>query len=140
LELLLSWLSEGSFPTDSQIWIIFRSTWLVVQDGPVAATIVTIVQLTDTILATCYAYTGKVKNAAAGVDKVIQELSVIKGIVLNLHGLAKQKASAENLTSLCGPNSPVSVCLTALQEINDKLEKIAKSHSARQKLLWPFES
>ena len=106
----------------------------------VAVSIITIIQATDHVLTCCYTYVGRVKSAAADIDRAVQETSLLKGLLLNLYELAQDEPNNEKLKSLVAPAGPLSICTKALKEIEAKLQPGLTKLTAKQRLLWPFES
>ena len=105
-----------------------------------AASIIAVLHLTDQVLTSCYTFVGKVKSAAADVNKIVHEISLLKGIFLNLHQLGDEDRGGDALKALIGPNGPVSICLDALREIEAKLQPASTILTTKRKILWPFES
>jgi hypothetical protein len=105
-----------------------------------AASIIAVVQLTDLVLTSCYTFVGKVKSAAADINKIIHEISLLKGIFLNLHELGDEDRGGDGLKALIGPDGPVSICLEALREIEVKLQPASTILTTKRKIFWPFES
>ncbi|KAI9783658.1 MAG: hypothetical protein M1839_003506 [Geoglossum umbratile] len=105
----------------------------------VAASIVALLTLTETVLTSCYRYVGQVNNAAADVDRVIRETGGLKVILLDLKGLVDEDG-ASRLSSLCGENGALTSCIQSLQELESRLLPAARPMSLRRRLLWPFES
>lgn len=106
----------------------------------IAASIITVVQVADQVLTCCYSYVGKVKSAAADIDKAVQETSLLKGLLLNLYELAQDESDNERLKALVAPMGPLSICAEALEEIEAKLRSVSTKLMIRRRLLWPFES
>jgi hypothetical protein len=105
-----------------------------------AASILTVIQLTDQVLTHCYAYIGMVKNAAAEIDNVIHVIGLLKGIFFNLHQLAIANPSSARLNDLIAAGGPLSVCSGVLKQLEAKLNTPSAKLTATRKLLWPFES
>jgi hypothetical protein len=106
----------------------------------IAASIITVIQATDQVLTCCYAYVGRVKSAAADIDRAVQETSLLKGLLLNLHELAQDEPNNERLKSLVAPAGALSICTEALEEIETKLQPGSTKLTAKRRFLWPFES
>lgn len=107
----------------------------------IAASIITVVQVTDQVLTSCYAYVGRVKAAAADIDRAVQETSLLKGLLLNLYGLVQDEPNNERFQSLVAPAGALSICTEALKEMEIKLRPTKPTKlTTKEKLLWPFES
>jgi hypothetical protein len=64
---------------------------------------------------------GRVKNAAADIGRAVQETSLLKGLLLNLHQLARDEPDNQRLETLNAPAGALSICMEALMEIETKL-------------------
>ena len=107
----------------------------------IAASIIAVVQVTDKVLTCCYAYVGKVKTAATDIDRAVQETSLLKGLLLNLHGQVQDEPNNERFKSLVAPAGALSICAEALKEMETRLQPTrTKKLTTKEKLLWPFES
>jgi len=106
----------------------------------IAASIIAVIQITDQVLTSCYTYVGRVKTAAADIERAVQETSLLKGLLLNLRQLAEDEPNNPRLGCLIAPSGALSICTDALEEIRAKLEPRSTALTARQRLLWPFES
>jgi hypothetical protein len=106
----------------------------------IAASIITVIQVTDQVLTCCYTYVGRVKSATADIDRAVQETSLLKGLLLNLYELAQDEPNNERLKSLVAPAGELSLCTEALKEIETKLQPGSTKLTTKQRLLWPFES
>jgi len=107
-----------------------------------AASIIAVLQLTETVLTSCYRFVGQVSNAAAEVDRIIREAGSLKVILLDLESLAGEDGGSRlsSMNSLCGENGALTVCIKSLQELASKLSPAVGPMSLRRRLLWPFES
>ncbi|KAI9779165.1 MAG: hypothetical protein M1839_007700 [Geoglossum umbratile] len=106
-----------------------------------AASIITIVHVADAVLTSCYRFVGKVKSAAADIDRIIHEAGSLKVILLDLCDLADEGGSSlPNLKALAEPNGPLAVCSKALKELEAALAAAIKPLGGPRKLLWPFQS
>lgn len=107
----------------------------------IAASIITVVQVTDQVLTCCYAYVGRVKTAATDIDRAVQETSLLKGLLLNLHSQVQDEPNNERFKSLVAPTGALSTCAEALKEMEMILQPTrTKKLTTKEKLLWPFES
>src|SRR5437868_181724 len=110
----------------------------------VAASIVALIQITETILTSCYRFVGQVNSAAAEVDRTIRETGQLMVILLDLNSLIDGKDGGSGLArldALAGEHGPLTVCIRSLRELEEKL-KVAGAGSGisfRRKMKWPFE-
>ena len=110
-----------------------------------AASIIGVLQLSEAVLGSCYRFVGKVKDATADINRVIQQIGYLTTILRDLQTLAEPvgqepqaSVSLSTLKSLAGENGPLAACAKALGELKAKLP--GGPISLRQKLQWPFES
>ncbi|KAH6699782.1 ankyrin repeat-containing domain protein [Leptodontidium sp. MPI-SDFR-AT-0119] len=110
------------------------------------ASIIAVLQLSEAVLSSCYRYAGKVKDAAADIDRVIHQIGYLSTILRDLKGLTEPDGTIQASThsplnalkSLTGDHGPLAVCAQCLEELKLKLPN--GPISLRQKLQWPFES
>jgi hypothetical protein len=105
-----------------------------------AASILAVIQITDEVLTRCYIYVGRVKSAASEIDRTVQESSLLKGLLLNLHQLALEEPDNPRLETLVAPAGALSICTEELKKIEAKLQPLSKTLTTKRRLLWPFES
>lgn len=108
----------------------------------VAASIVALIQITQTVLTSCYRFVGQVNNAAAEVDRTIREVGQLMVILLDLNSLLEKDGSSglSRLNTLAGERGPLTVCIQSIRELESKLSGAVGPMSFRCKLRWPFES
>ncbi|SRR6266536_3720905 len=106
-----------------------------------AATTVQLAQVSAAILSGCYQYLGKARNAPSEITNIITEVSSLKATLEHLTSLtaSHDKESLTSLRSLDGPSGPLQICLSALHELDKKLQSINSTSAVRQKLLWPIQ-
>ena len=103
-----------------------------------AATIVQLVQFSGVILTSCYDYISKAKTASGDIEKVINDVSGLEGILKRLHSLISDGEN-ERHAILKSLNGPFQACSQALKELQKRLDILTEASSARRKLLWPLE-
>jgi ankyrin repeat domain-containing protein 50 len=106
-----------------------------------AATIIQLVQFSGVILTSCYDYISKAKSASGDIEKVINDVSGLEGILKRLHSLISDGEDERHalLKSLERPNGPFRACSQSLEELQKRLKILTEASSARRKLLWPLE-
>ena len=107
-----------------------------------AATVVQLVQFSGLVLSCCYEYISKAKDAPKEIQKVIDEVSSLEGILKNLKPLAEAPGDDRFviLKSLNRTGGPFEACSTALKEIDKKLRTLNESSNVRRRLQWPLEA
>ena len=107
-----------------------------------AASVIALLQLTETVLTACYRFVVQVSNASAEVDRTTREAGSLKVILLDLKSSVDGDGGSHlaGMSSLCGENGTLTVCIKSLQELESKLSRAAAPMSLRRRLLWPFES
>jgi len=108
------------------------------------ASIIAVLQLSEVVLGACYRYAGKVKEAAADIDRIIHQVGFLTTLLQDLKELAESQDGATTATylqalrGLAAEHGPLSVCAQCLEELKEKLP--SGPIRLRQKLQWPFES
>ena len=110
-------------------------------EAAAAATVLQLIQFSGAVLTNCYAYISKAKSATNEIQKVINDVSGLEGILKHLNSLIQDDDSNRHklLLSLAGPNGPLQACSQALDEMQKRLLALTQASSARRKLLWPLE-
>ena len=106
-----------------------------------AATVMQLIQFSGVVLTGCYEYINKAKSATSELEKVINDVSGLEGILRQLHLLMADPDDERHalLKSLGRPDGPFQACSQALQKLHKKLRALTEASSARRKLLWPLE-
>lgn len=107
-----------------------------------AATVVQLIQFSGIVLSGCYEYISKAKSANRELEKVINDVSGLEGILKRLQVLISDDDDTDRhilLKSLGRPDGPLQACSKALEELQKRLEKLTNASSAKRKLLWPLE-
>ena len=103
-----------------------------------------LLQLTNTVLTSCWQYVLNVKNAPADINKVINEVSGLESLFKQLSTLTSTGENDPRMASLkalyASPAGPFHACTASLSEMVKKLEKISGGNVVRRRLMWPFES
>ncbi|KAK4442332.1 ankyrin repeat-containing domain protein [Podospora aff. communis PSN243] len=104
------------------------------------ASVIAVLQLSETVLTRCYRYAGKVKDAAADIDRIIHQIGPLSALLQDLHDLSKSGGTraANSIKNLSRDHGPLSVCAQCLEELTAKLP--SGPVTFRQKLQWPLES
>jgi hypothetical protein len=131
-----SWNSLTSRVLDYLLLFYFRIAQMA-DPISLAASIITLVHVTDSVLTSCYTYIGRVKAAAAEIEKAVLETSTLKGILLNLHELSLNEPDNASLQVLSGP---LAACLATLKDMETRLRPLSEKLTTKRKLIWPFEA
>lgn len=111
----------------------------------ITATAITIVQLSGTIITTCYAYRSRVKNAAKDASRIIKELNNLRDVLEVLFQILEREASDDKhvnpsaLERLTKPDGPLAVFEAQLKDMEKKLEPIEGWRAAKAALFWPLQ-
>jgi hypothetical protein len=107
-----------------------------------AATVVQLVQFSGLVLSCCYEYISKAKSAPEEIQKAINEISSLKGILENLKPLAETPGDERFnlLKSLDRADGPFEACSDALKELDKKLRALTEASNVRRRLQWPLEA
>ena len=118
------------------------------------ASVITVVQITQSVLSVCYDYRAALRDAPWSLTKVRAELEGIRNILQNLEPLVSEAELNElsgdsrlsSLKSLCGPNGILEECKKEMLLLERKLKPPGwtEKHGPRRKafiqsLLWPLK-
>lgn len=120
----------------------------------VAASVITVIQITGTVLSVCYDYKAAASGAPGQLSRLIGELESLRSVLQRLEPLAKQAEFAQGASGtklpafgqLCKPDGPLDLCSREMES----LEKVLKSPSWSDKfgprrkalvqaLRWPLK-
>lgn len=107
-----------------------------------AATVIQLIQFSGAVLGCCYKYISKAKNAPKEIQRVIDEISSLKGILEHLKPFADSQEDERFalLRSLDGKNGSFQACSGTLNEVEKSLEALIEASSVRRRLQWPLEA
>ena len=105
------------------------------------ASIIAVIQISDTVVSLCRNFIGKVRGADAEIFQLINTITALKGILEFLISFVNDddtKSRLPLLHSLCEPNVPLETCRTALLGIESKLRSPKRDHTGAVKAItWP---
>jgi len=102
----------------------------------VTASITALFQLSATVIK----YLSNVKNASGDIQKLMVELSSIKGLLSTLQDLVQPGEKwLATVQSLNMPNGPLEQFRSALERLDEKLEPVVGLNKAKKVLAWPFQ-
>jgi hypothetical protein len=118
-----------------------------------AASIVAVVQISQTVLLFCYQIRGQIKDADNEISRIITDIEALTSTLDELKDIVPDPGSTpsrRSVTLLDGDSSerrPASAacmsalksCETVLTELKDRLKPLAKP-GLKSKLKWPFDS
>ncbi|KAH8672104.1 ankyrin repeat-containing domain protein [Tricladium varicosporioides] len=107
-----------------------------------AATVIQLIQFSGAVLGCCYKYISKAKNAPKEIQRVIDEISSLKGILEHLKPFADSQEGErfDLLRSLNGKNGSFQACSGTLNEVEKSLEALIEASTVRRRLQWPLEA
>ena len=121
----------------------------------VTASIIAVLQATNTIISICCDYSAAVKGASWELPKVTKEVRSLRDVLELLAALAKRAESADpsaearfpGLKLLCEPGAgPLAMCKAELESLKTKLEPpkwtgpaTSKRTALMQTLSWPLK-
>lgn len=93
---------------DLHISFALTASFNIMAELAAAATIIQLIQFSGVILTSCYDYISKVKSASGDIEKVINDVSGLEGILKRLHALISDGEDERHalLKSLERPNGP----------------------------------
>ena len=121
----------------------------------ITASVITVLQAAEAVIAVCYDYRSAVKDSSWEVPRVLEEVRALRSVLLTLEELADKAETSSSdaksrlpaFKSLCDPDTGVLVeCRTELNNLNTKLtppEWVGPAGSKRrglvQALSWPLK-
>jgi ankyrin repeat protein len=107
----------------------------------ITVSVITLIQVTHSVLLSCYRLKGQIKDAESEITKVIDEAEQLSSILDHINSILEQNpAAAPMLAPIAADGKgPLNAIKSALVEIKDKITPLAKP-GLKSKLLWPFES
>lgn len=111
-------------------------------------------QVTSAVVSVCYNYSRAVKSSSWELPRIIEELKSLREALENLESIAEQAESSDPVTGsqlpalklLCRPEGVLTVCLTELEALKNKLAPPRWSYNMGvrgkamvQALRWPLE-
>jgi len=110
----------------------------------VAASIITVIQITDRVISLCCSFVGKVRGAEKEAIQMVNTVTGLKGFLEFLHTFVKNEENAPRLpllNSLCNPGGPLEVCTTALTDMEGKIRPTKRDHTGVLKpITWLWKS
>ncbi|SLM39321.1 P-loop containing nucleoside triphosphate hydrolase [Lasallia pustulata] len=118
-----------------------------------AASIVAILQITNSVISVCHGYGAAAKDAPWELSKVNAEMKSLRNVLQTLQPLAEQAEFASpsagtrlpTLALLCGPRGLLNCCLDEVRRLDERLENPSWSDSFGPKkkafiqaLRWPL--
>lgn len=113
----------------------------------ITASIIAVLQITNSVMSICYNYRSKVKNAPSTLRRTIDELSGLRDVLERLIGLAESAENADSsapprlpaLEAYGKPDGPLVKCQTELAALEEKLKRTSKLKVIEQALRWPLQ-
>lgn len=108
------------------------------------ASIITVIQLTGSVVSAIYNYRKSVNSAPEDAAKIIQDLTGLSQILEELLQIIEQdrKTNGVRLASLEGlakSDGPLELCQKILESLNAKLQPEKGWRAVRQSLMWPLK-
>ena len=63
----------------------------------VAASVIAVLQLSESVLSSCYRFVGKVNDATSDVDRILREVGYLTAIFNDLNSLVMEESSSSAL-------------------------------------------
>jgi hypothetical protein len=127
--------------------ILLSAANLTMAEIGLAASILTVIQISEDVITRAYKYGKAVKNAENDINKVNKDLQDVRNILTKLETLAKQAESSgrpltlwPTLISLKEENGPLSQCKSALISLQGELAPAEGWAKFRRRLQWPHKA
>jgi conjugal transfer/entry exclusion protein len=107
------------------------------------ASAIAILQLSGTIIASCYNYFSRVKSAAKDAKQIINELNSLRTVIESLLDILDEEdvagTSKSILEKLAQENGSLNRCQTDLEELSRKLEPQQGWRQVKAVAMWPLK-
>jgi hypothetical protein len=108
------------------------------------ASIITVIQLTGSVVSAVYNYRKSVKNAPEDAAKIIQDLTGLSHILEKLLQVIEKERSTTvtrlaSLEGLAKPDGSLESCQKILERLNAKLQPENGWRAVKQSLIWPLK-
>ena len=122
-----------------------------------AASVIAVLQITNTVISVCYDYSATAKGASSQLVRIRSELESLRNVLQQLEPLAKQaelvsptepatETKLPAFAQLCGPEGLLHYCLTEVKELEHRLKTPSwcdgfgpKRRALVQVLQWPMK-
>lgn len=109
----------------------------------VIASIISVIQLTGSVVSAVYNYRRDVKHAPEDATRIIEDLIDLSQILERLLRIIEkenslQKTRLASLTYLIKPNGPLESCQKTLEGLDAKLQPESGWRAVRNSLIWPL--
>ena len=108
----------------------------------VASSIISVIQIADTVTSLCRVYIGKVRGADREIFRMIDTVTALKGILEFLHTFVNDDENESRLPllqSLSNPRGPLETCRTALADIESRLRLKRDHNDVLKAITWPWK-
>lgn len=109
----------------------------------ISASIIAVLQVSGSLISTCYEYRRLLRNKAHDVQLLIQQLSALRTVLENLLEIVdvdqlRDKPRLRAIASLTSPNGVLENCKKSLGSLQTKLIPKQGWRAVRDKILWPL--
>lgn len=108
----------------------------------IAANVIAVVGLTAQVLSLCQEYVSNVKNAQEDIERLINEVEALRGVLTGVENLVTSRDGTE-LSTLGSLDEPIKQCSAELERIKTRLTpkplRKAMSRVGIRALKWPFK-
>src|SRR5271169_5737245 len=106
----------------------------------VAASIIAVIQITDSVTTLCRQYIGKVRGAEKEIFQIINTVASLKGILEFLQSFFDENQSRLPLLhSLSREHGPLKMCQNAVKDIESKLRPKRDQSGVLKAITWPWK-
>lgn len=109
----------------------------------ISASIIAVLQVSGSLISTCYEYRRLLRNKSHDVQLLIQQLSALRTVLENLLEIVdvdqlRDKPRLRAIASLTSPNGILENCQNSLEGLETKLKPKKGWRATRDKILWPL--
>jgi len=110
----------------------------------ITASAIAIVQISGSIINTCYNYRNRLKSASKDASRIINELNALRTVIEALYQLLYDESETKSihestLSKLSQPDGILATCLASLEELSKKLEPKEGWRATKAAIFWPLK-
>ena len=110
----------------------------------ITASAIAILQISGTIISTCYEYRSRVKNESKDAGRIINELNSLRSVLDSLFVLVEDESEDElleksDLKNLAQDGGVLATCQGELEVLQKKLQPKEGWRAAKAAILWPLK-
>jgi Cdc6-like AAA superfamily ATPase len=120
----------------------FRNSTVMAEGLALAASIIAVIQISDSVISLCGQFIGKVKGAEKEVSQMITTVTALKGFLEFVETFVKMDENASRLPlldAISHQDGPLTTCMTLLKDLEAKLRPPKRDYNGVLRAIsWPL--